>query len=113
MVGEDVGRAQHDGGQFDGSRNLIGAHRVQQGFKDVGEADQRLQPKGPGAALDRMHGPEDDVDRFRLCIAIVHELEAVLEAFQEFLAFNEEGGADFCHRVGHREPLNQPPFAGL
>lgn len=64
----------------------------------MGEADKLVQPEGPRAALDRMDGPEDGVQRLLIAGAAaaggVNLRQPVGHRFQELLAFLEEGGAD-------------------
>jgi hypothetical protein len=62
VVGQDVGGAQQDGGQIDRVGHGARAHGVQQGLEHVGEAHQRLEAEGAGAALDRVDGAENGVD---------------------------------------------------
>ena len=76
------------------------AHLVQHRLEPMRETHQRLQPEGPGAALDRMHGTEADVARLGVIGAVLDRLQAVLQGFEQLLAFHEEGGADFGHGIG-------------
>lgn len=76
-----------------------GAYLVQDGFVPVGEPHQKLQPECPRAALDRMDRPENDIDRLFVVSAVGHDLQAVLKGFEQFLALNEKGRADFRHGV--------------
>ena len=71
------------------------------GGVSVGEGHERVEPEGAGTALDRVHGPKHHVDGLIVGGTVVHRLQPVLQRFEQFLAFDEERGADFCHRVGH------------
>ena len=89
---------------------------IQDGFIAVCKAHQEFQPKGAGAALDGMDRAKDDIDGFAVVGTVIHDLEAILQGFQQFLAFDEEGGADLCHGIvlfTHLiDPLNLRSSAG-
>ena len=87
---------------------IAAAHLVQSRLEPVGEADEAVQPECACAALDRMHRTEHDIDRLAVACAVIHRLQAVLQGFEQFFAFDEERGPDFRHRIGH--DLTPLPF---
>ena len=60
----------------------------------MAETDQILEAEGPGAALDRMDGPEDRVDDLRIVVAPLHGQQPALEFGKLLLALLEEGDLD-------------------
>jgi hypothetical protein len=70
------------------------AQGVEQGLEHVGEAHQRLQAEGAGAALDRVHGAEHGVDGVAVAVAFLHGQETAFEVGEQFLAFLKEGDLD-------------------
>src|SRR5690554_5485297 len=57
----------------------------------MSEFNQRLKSERPGAALDRVNGPENRVHRFDLVLLVHHQAETVIHGFQKILAFLKEG----------------------
>lgn len=67
------------------------------------EGHQVIQTEGTSAALDRVHGPENGIDRFRIVIPVIHfqktglqfgELPALLEKISliSFISIGENPG---------------------
>jgi hypothetical protein len=65
----------------------------------VGEADQRLEAEGPGAALDRVHRAEHRIDGFGVGLSGLHGQEAGFQFGELFLALLEEDVLDRRKRI--------------
>ncbi len=59
------------------------------------KTDQIIQPKGSGAALDRMHGTEDRVHCLFVMVLTGHLVKTVVHGFKKFFALLEERDAKF------------------
>src|SRR5690606_26174774 len=76
-----------------------GADAVERGLEGVGEADQVVEAEGAGAALDRVDGAEDGVDRLQIAFPTLDGEKALLQLGELLVALLEERLLDGCHRV--------------
>ena len=60
----------------------------------MGEPHQVLQTERPGAALDRMDGAEDGVDRLQVGLPLLQQHQLLFQVREQFVTFLEEGGLD-------------------
>ena len=104
MVGQDVEGPQQGLGDFVGQLHLAGTDLVHHRFEDVGETDQVFQPEGPCAALHRVDGAEDGIDRLVIRLAQLHGQQALFGVGQEFIALLEERLFDALERIQRNAP---------
>ena len=82
----------------------------------MSEPDKGFEAEGTCAPFYGVNCAEDNVNRFAVVSAIIHRLQAVLQRFQKFFAFNEERGSDLGHWIvviGHDATPIRQPFATL
>ena len=91
QVAEDVVGRQHQVGDLRRRGHLARAHGVEHGLEDVREADQIFETENAGAALDRMHGPEDGIDGVVRTAPIANVVKPRLDLLEGFTAFLEKG----------------------
>ncbi|MCY1341410.1 hypothetical protein D9M68_119020 [compost metagenome] len=78
------------------------AHFIQQAFHDMGEADQRLQAKQTGRALDGVGGAEDCIDPVGIAAAGFDVQQRFFHRRQQLAALLHEGAA--CLVQVHARP---------
>jgi hypothetical protein len=69
----------------------------------VSEADEIIEMKGAGAALDRVDRTEDGVDRFKIGVAALEREQARLQFGELLLAFLKERRFDVRDCVGSHD----------
>ena len=81
------------------------AQFVEQRLDHVGEFANGLEAKGARTALDRMRGPEDRVDGFRIQRGRLQREQTGLHDIQTFGALGEEGLLKLAHVDTHDADL--------
>ena len=100
QVGKYVRRPEHDLEQVLRGFKLVGSNAIKCCLEHVSEGDEIIEAEGPCTTLDRMHGAENRVDRFRIGVAIIESEQTGFQFSELFLAFLEEDLLDFIHIHG-------------
>ncbi|KAG1455906.1 hypothetical protein G6F57_015206 [Rhizopus arrhizus] len=98
---QHVHRGQHgvDGVAF--QCPLAGTQLIEQRFQHVGQAGDRIDADGAGAALDRGGGAEHRIDDLRVLLPRFQGQQASLHRVEAFAALLEEGGVEALQVHAH------------
>lgn len=77
------------------------SHVVENGFKSVRKLDQEFQMKGPGPALDGMHGPKNTVYLLAVLRLDFRKAKVFLQTGKKVFAFFKKGDQYLVQITAH------------